>query len=92
MGSLTAAAGLKTRTYILGELILDDSLLLWHTSGLGAGGDAESASLSDGVRPDTFVRGPHVLWQHCVFIQLGHSTYFIKLVNHGRTAGGLTMD
>lgn len=36
-------------TYIAGDVVLDDALLLWHAASLGARGDAKSASLGDGV-------------------------------------------
>ena len=61
------------RTYITSHVVQDDALLLGHTTGSRAGGDAQGTSLSDRVGADGGIGRVHVLWKHRIFVTLGHS-------------------
>lgn len=57
-------------TYIAGDIVHDDTLLLGYTAGLASGRDAKGARLSDRVFADGRVRRAHVLGKHGVLVEL----------------------
>ena len=60
-------------TYIYGDIVIDDELLLGDAASLGSRGDAKSASLGDRVWAHGGVGRVHVLRKHRILIQFRNS-------------------